>query len=107
MPDEVVTEADVQEPPKLARLVLRLLKDVAQLKRAWTPDRVDFEDRVVDGTGVTLYRFEHGLGGRVRWWVVDSTGPHDLVRDASSDNNTLVLYSYGATTVTIRVERAG
>lgn len=95
----------------MSRIVQGLLNDVATLKRAWTPRRIDFEDVAVDGTGSTLYRFPHGFGGRVRWWVVDWSGAASvagLMRDEdATDDNTLVLVSWIAGTVTVRVEEAG
>lgn len=110
-PDAVVTEEDVKDPSKLARLVMSIAKDVAQLRRRFAPRRIDFEDVEVDNTGTTLYRFEHGFGGRVRWWPVDFEGAGAtsaaLARHSSSDNDTLVLYSLEAGTATIRVEEAG
>lgn len=109
-PDEQVTPEQMTDTSRLARLLMRILRDVARLKRRWWPEYIDHRDRVVDGTGTTVYRFPHGFGGRVNWWPIDWTdgaaGP-SLVRDASSDENTLVLVSHVAGTVTIRVEAAG
>lgn len=109
-PDEQVTEYEVKDASRLARVVMRLLRDVAALRRSWSPKVVDHRDRVVDGTGTTVYRFPHGFGGRVNWWPVDwvsaAAGPR-LVRDPSSDNETLALVSYTAGTLTLRIEEAG
>lgn len=109
-PDERVTPEDVQDAPKLARLLMRILKELALLRRRWWPRKVDHEDRTVDGTGTTKYRFPHGFGGRVRWWPVDWSGAASvpgLMRHADSDANTLVLVSWIAGTVTVRIEEAG
>lgn len=109
-PIEQVTEEQVQDSPRLARLLMGLLRDVADLKRRWSPRRIDFEDRVVDGTATTKYRFAHGLDGRVRWSVVgwkDAVAGHGLVQHEDTDDGTLVLISYVAGTVTVRVEIAG
>lgn len=109
-PDEVVTEKDVQEPPKLSRMLLRLLKDVASLKRLWTPSRIDFEDQAVSTAGAVV-TLNHGFGGRVRWWIVDwqatGTAAPVLKRTTATTNDALVLASYVAGTATIRVEAAG
>lgn len=114
-PDEQVDEEQVKDAPRLARLLMRILRDLALLKRRFWPGHIDHEDRVVDSTGTTKYRFPHGFGGRVRWWVVDwqvgsafklSYSP-SLSRHTDSDDNTLVLVSYVDGTVTIRVEEAG
>lgn len=108
-PDEQVLEEHVQDPPRLVRLLMGLLRDVARLKRSWRPRRIDFEDRAVDATGTTKYRFAHGLDGRVRWYVVDwqgAAGPQ-LSRHADTTDGALVLVSHVAGTATIRVEEAG
>lgn len=108
-PAENITKSDAQDPDRVARLFMRLLRDVALLKRRFWPRRLDHEDREVDGTGITQYRFPHSFGGRVRWWVVDWQGaqPFDLARISTTDNNTLVLVSRVSGIVTIRVEEAG
>lgn len=107
-PDEQVTAAQVADTSWLARLLIRMLRDVADLRRRFWPRRVDFEDRAVDATGTKLFRFAHGLDARVRWWAVDATGAVPaLQRNAATDSNTLVLTSTVACTVTIRVEEAG
>jgi hypothetical protein len=109
-PDEVVTAKDVQEPSKLASMLLRLLRDVASLKRLWTPKRIDFEDVACSLGGTN--RLNHGFGGRVRWWVVEwlpaSPGTaFGLEQTAATDASTLVLASSTTGTATIRVELAG
>lgn len=108
-PDEQVTPADVQDPERVSRLLMRILRDLAALKRRWWPLRVDVEDREVDATGTTKYRYPHGFGGRVRWWVVGwsgAAGPQ-LAEHDDTDDMTLVLVSYVAGTVTLRIEEAG
>ena len=109
-PDEQVTPEHVEDKERMARLLMRILRDLALLKRRFWPERMDFEDRAVDNTGTTLYRFSHGFGGRVRWWPVgwkDGALCANLVEDPSTDDSTLVLVSYEAGTVTVRVEAAG
>ncbi len=109
-PDEVVTEANVQEPAKLARLLGRALSTIATLRRAWSPSRIDFEDcPVVVATGTTIH-LEHGFGGRVRWWFIDmSSDSTAKVNVAATTSNTLSLDITPAAdgTVSIRVEQAG
>lgn len=68
-PDEVVTEQDVQQPAKLARMLGKLLKDVAGLLRRANPARIDFEN-VVCGTNGTSVRLAHRFNGRARWSVI-------------------------------------
>ncbi len=109
-PDTVVTEGDVKDAAKLARTLNTILKAVARLARSFAPKRIDFEDVSVDSTGTTKYRFDHGFGGRVRWWVIDirnDTTYVDLRHHADTDANTLVLTSYADNIVTIRLEAAG
>jgi hypothetical protein len=110
MPDESITEADVQDPSKLVRLVLRLLKDIALLKRRFWPKRLDFED--IECVAGETIRLEHGFGGRVRWWQVEWTGTGvgtfgGFEQTAATDRNTLVLLVVDNGTATVRVEQAG
>lgn len=107
-PDESVVD-DVRDVDRLSRLLLRIVKSVRALERRFAPQRIDFEDVVIDGTGTTLYRFVHNLGTRVRWWPVDWTGAiagPRLVKASVSDANVLALVSYTDGTVTLRVEPA-
>jgi hypothetical protein len=109
-PEEAVTEEQVQDPGRLARLLARVLKDLTSLKRRYAPKTIDHLDRDVDATGTTLYRFPHGFGGRVHWYPIDWVGATDgerLSRHEDSDNNTLVLVSFIAGKVSIRIEKAG
>ncbi len=109
-PDEQVQQKDVTDAPQLVRLLMRILRDVTLVKRRWWPTTVDHRDRVVDATGIVQHRFPHGFGGRVNWWPVDWTDAvtcPQLVRHAATDDNTLVLVSYEAGTITLRVEAAG
>jgi hypothetical protein len=109
-PDEQITPEQAKDPDRVSRLFMSILRDLATLKRRWAPRRIDFEDRTVDATGMTLHQFTHNFAGRVRWWVVDwqtSTGASSLRRHSASDENTLVLVSSVAGTATIRVEEAG
>lgn len=109
-PEEVVTEADAKDTTKLSRLLMRILKDVATLKRRFVPRRIDFEDReVLSGD---IIRLDHDFRSRVRWWVVDwdadTPGDIDLfVWQSTSTTRTLVLLASNSGTVTIRVEEAG
>ena len=110
-PDFVVEAKDVEDPPRLARLLQIMLRELARLRLAWAPRRVDFKD-VTCGTGGALIRLEHGFGGAVRWWVVDwqisaASGAPILQRYTGTDENTLVLWSDKAGVATIRVEEAG
>ncbi len=107
-PDETVTENDVKDTAKLAKVLARVLATIALLKRSWTPSRVDFEDCVVTNP-FTILTLEHGFGGRVRWWVVDQTSAMSANQTANTTADTLELYIYGDTdgTCTVRVEEAG
>lgn len=110
-PDEVVTEQDVQEPAKLARVLGRVLAEVAALKRRFAPRAIDFEDVAVSTAGATV-SLEHGMSGRVRWYLVGwqssgTTAPILKESTTLTTSSTLVLASYVAGTATIRVEEAG
>lgn len=111
-PDEAVTADDAKDASKLARLLGRLLSDVAALRRAWAPRSIDFEDVTVSTAGAQV-ALAHNFGGRVRWWICgwQSSGTSaPVLRESSSvttDENTLYLQSYVAGTACIRVEEAG
>ncbi len=112
-PDEQVTPEQVQDTDRLARLLMRMLRDLAVLRRRFWPQHIDFEDLTFDSTGTTKTRLQHGFGGRVRWWLVDWQKGTEaplapaLSRHADTDNNTLVLISGVEGKGTIRVEEAG
>ncbi len=109
-PEEQITENEVKDVPKVARLFMRILRELHLLVRLWRPRVVDHMDVPVDATGSTVYRFPHGFGGRVIWYPIDFTGGTygpALMRDASTDDNTLCLVSNEAGTVSIRIEEMG
>ncbi len=108
-PEEHVQSSDVSDASTLTRLLMRILRDIARMKRRWLPANVAHRGRVVDATGTVLHRFPHGFGGLVNWWPkrwVGAAGPQ-FSEHASSDADTLVLVSYVAGTVTLYVEEAG
>lgn len=105
--DEIVTPEDAGDTAKLAKLLTRLLKSIATLGQRPALRRTDYEDKDVDASGTVKHRFAHGFGGRVRWWVVDANAVPALVKDGSTDANTLVLTSAVACRITLRVEEAG
>jgi len=107
-PDEDVTEEQLAKPKWLARLLVRMLKDLAALKRRPAPRRVDYEDIDVNGDGATQYIFAHGFGGRVRWWVTDClTSNGELSRHDNTTAAQLVLVSGAVGTITLRIEEVG
>lgn len=111
-PDEVATAADVADPEKLARMVTALRRDVAELKRRWNPRKTYFRDQVVTASTTTKIRLEHGFGGRVNFWPCDwkptvAGTEARIERHGDSDDNTLVVVSNAAGTVTVLVEAAG
>jgi hypothetical protein len=109
-PPDHITEEQVTDPPRLARMLMTLFRDLASLQRRWHPDSITHRDRLVDGSGTVVHDFPHGFAGRVHWSVVDWTGASGapaLVRHASSDDNTLRLVSYEAGIVTLRIEQGG
>jgi len=107
-PNVEVTEDQVRDVPTLARMLAFVMRKLALHERRPCPRRIDHEDVVVNGDGVTEYLFPHGFGGRVRWWVVDAiTSAGALSRSASTTDEVLVLVSGAAGTVTVRVEEVG
>ena len=110
-PDEAVTELDVQDAAKLSKMLARVLSTLAGIRRRHDPTRVDFEDVAVSTAGASV-TFQHNFGGRVRWWVTDwacATNVAPILRkdDTNTTATALVLLSYVAGTVTIRVESVG
>lgn len=113
-PDEQVTIERVSDAERLVRLLMDLLRDVTLLKRRWWPQFIDFDGVVTTGDDVTpsTHRFAHNFGGPVRFWIVDlasttSANSNLLVREDSSDANTLVLSAYFPATISLRIEQAG
>lgn len=108
-PDEQVQADDIAEAPRLVRLLMRILRDLAALKRRWWPQFIDFEDITVLGDGTTPYGLPHSFGTRVRYWPVDWVGAAApcLRRHDATTEDTLVLTSTSAGVVTVRVERSG
>jgi hypothetical protein len=104
-----LTEGDVKEPTTLVRILDSLLRDLAKVLGLWRPRRLDFVNVPLDATGTVTFRFEHRFDGVVRFWVVDWDGAaaHNVRKDTTTDDNTLVLTSTSAGTATIRVEAAG
>lgn len=109
-----VQDADVTDPQKLAEILRSTLLRLSELEAKSPPEWVEFE--TATSTGGALIRLNHGFGSPVRWWATAWTRPvgggaypttdHDLVQDALSDTNTLVLRSYTAGRVVIRIEPA-
>jgi hypothetical protein len=112
--DEIVSADDAGDTTKLARLLTRLLAELAAVRRRWVPRSITFRDVVSTGDYLTPVEIplKHNLGGLVEFWVVDTivqasaTVPL-IVRHPSSDPNTLVISVYYSATFAIRVEEAG
>lgn len=112
--DEVITSEDAVDGTKLARLLTRILGEIAKLRRRFSPRRIDFRDIVSDGLVPTPYvvRLQHGFGGPVVYWPVKhrqlGTVTLALMQEMpESDDNTLILNIYYQGTIDIRVEEAG
>ena len=108
-PATELTDEQLTQPKALSRLLTTIIAAIARLERRANPRRIDYEDIEVNGDGVTVYALPHGMGGRVRWWVVDATdgGPAQLHRSEDSTDDVLYLLSEVPGTVTIRVEEVG
>lgn len=108
-----VREEDVKEPGKLAEVLRQLSRRLTAVEAAIPPEATEFE--VTLGTGGALTTIAHHLNSAVRWYVtqwsqVGGTAypvkAPQLVQDASSDANSLVLRSYVAGKAIVRVEPA-
>ncbi|MCW5838268.1 MAG: hypothetical protein KIS78_38100 [Labilithrix sp.] len=110
-PDVNVTERDVADPAWMVRTLVRLMRDLADLRRRWLPRRLTFRDREVPGDGTTKIRLPHAIRGDVEYtvtrWQSGGAGPPHLEVHSDTDAHTLVLVSYEAGTATIRIEEAG
>lgn len=113
-PDEQITEDQAGDVSRLARLLTRLLRDVAELRRRWFPRRIDYEGIVSVGSSGTpeTHQFPHSFGGQVRWWIVDCDGVGSVtlplvMRTNTSDKNTLSLAFYFPGNFAIRIEESG
>lgn len=109
-PDEIVSEEDASDTGKLARLLMRVLKDAASVKRRFFPRRITFTNRLVT-SGDTM-RLHHKFGVAVEYWIVKwrPTTPGDApLFDFSTDTtaDTLVLDVGNSGTVSVRVESGG
>jgi len=95
-PDAIVTEDDVQEPSKLAKILTRVIREIAGLKRQFVRERIDFEDVEISSSKSVM--LAHGFGGRVRYsigaWSAAGGLPPVLATSSSTDNDTLVLDAY-------------
>lgn len=109
-PAEVVTEEDAKDPGKVSRLLARLLKENATLRRQYTPKQIDFVDVAVSTAGASV-SLQHTFNTRVRWWLVGwrsagTTAPILKEDTTNTTATTLVLLSYVAGTACIRIEAA-
>lgn len=113
-PDEVIAPEDVADTSKLARLLTRILGELASFRRRFTPRRTTFRDIVSTGTAGTPYtvRLPHRFGGRVEWTLAGVRGAGVVVtplieETSASDKDTLELKVFFPATVAIRVEEGG
>jgi hypothetical protein len=107
---------DVQDPETLARLIQQLRDEVATLKRAFAPKRLDFDRITTTGTSIApeTVRFPHGFNGRVRYWPIGWESSGGVALDyiertdtSGTDASTLVLYVYSAGVLSLRIEEVG
>lgn len=106
---EQFSSTDVQDPEKLARMLNALRSEVTASAEQLPRSFVDFEDQSV--TTDNVLTLAHGLGGRVRFavveWTPNSAGTgHALGVDDATTDDALALYSGSDGTVTVRVWRA-
>jgi hypothetical protein len=113
-PDEIVAESDAADTTLLARLLTRILGELAALRRRWVPRSITFTDIVSTGTDMTpvTKSLTHKFGGQVNWTVVGcattSTIVIPLVIDLpASTADTLLLAFYYSGTFAVRVEERG
>jgi hypothetical protein len=109
-PKEEITVEQLDDKPRVARVLMSILRSLATLLGRWSPRVVDFRDLVTTGDTVTPSRhsLNHKLGAPVNWWLVKSSSAA-LAREATSESNsnTLVIDVYGSSVLTVRIEEAG
>ena len=107
-----VYEEDVKSTGKLTELLRGVMKRLSDIEARLPPEATEFEVNVGSSGTVSL---RHDFNGPVRWYVVTWTqvggvtipaATHQLVQDATSDANVLVLRTYAAGRAVIRVEQA-
>lgn len=101
--------ADVTDPAKLTEMLRQLSLRVQELEAKSGQEAVEFERNVTGTTAAGVnHTFEHNLGCPVRWYVVHWSGSavvHPaLVYQTSSTANSLVLTSYSAGRLVLRIE---
>lgn len=103
-----VSDSDVTEPGKLAELLRQIQKRISTTEAITPPEALELEYDVTSGLD---FNVAHNFGGPVRWYVVDwyatpgagASGP-SFSRLTTSTTKLLVLHSYCAGRVVIRVE---
>lgn len=108
-----VSQNDVTDPAKLAELVRGMSARISELEARSAPQATEFQ--VFAPSGGQLIRLQHNISGPVRYFATfwlhanngqsPASGPA-LVRDDTSTSDVLVLRSYVAGHVVIRVEQA-
>lgn len=115
-PDEVITPSDAADVTKLAKLLTRILGNIALLARSFRPDAVTFRDIAVSGTtgAPTVFQLAHKLGGRVEWWMTRITPQAGgsiagtatpLLVETFNDGQTLTLRASFTASIDVRVQR--
>lgn len=107
-----VQESDVKDTTKLADLLRSVMRRVSDVEARLPPEAVEFE---VDCPATGTVSISHNFGTAVRWYVTTWTQTDnvaypeagaELVQDATSSANTLVLRSYRAGRAVVRVEQS-
>lgn len=102
---DAVMEEDASNPGRIADLLRVAMQRISELEARLADEGIEFEANV--GAAGALSRFEHGFGKSVRFWPVywsGATAAPILARSSDSTDNTLVLASYTAGRVVIRIE---
>lgn len=98
-------DQDIAQPSRLAEAFRDVQDRLAALEGKSGPEAAEYA--LVAGTAGARLTVYHGFGSPVRWWVTDVSsavaGP-SLVRDDTSDANTLVLRSYVSCSIVLRIE---
>jgi len=107
---EMTLTRDNSTADLVAEKVSALTDEARESARRGAAPFIDFEGVACGASGAEV-AIRHGLGGRVRWWVVEwetnSTSNFALRKSTAKDATDSVLYlqSYVTGTATIRVEK--
>lgn len=104
-----VSSEEVKDPQKLSEVIRLLSVRVQELEAKQVPDAVEIVKDITGTAGVpVVVSFTHNFGSQVRWypvyWSSAITVAPALVYNTTSTPDMLVLTSYSAGRIILRIE---